>query len=172
MPVMRYIVALVLALPFPALAGITGVASVIDGDTIEVNAHPWPGMTVRVLVRLNTIDAPEIAGKCPEEKALAIRARDRLKALAGSTVQLVDVRRGRCTEFSAPHQRAWPGLGLRRKRKRPPRRTAPVSYWGVCLCCTTSFRWRDPRSVVVNPATCEKGRIVPVGVFSDRYAGP
>ena len=68
---------------------------VIDGDTIEVNAHPWPGMTVRVLVRLNTIDAPEIAGKCPEEKALAIRARDRLKALAGSTVQLVDVRRGR-----------------------------------------------------------------------------
>ena len=104
MPVMRYIVALVLlALPFLALADtgtipgpiVVDVVQVIDGDTIEVNAHPWPGMTVRVLVRLNTIDAPEIAGKCPEEKALAIRARDRLKALAGSTVQLVDVRRGR-----------------------------------------------------------------------------
>ena len=103
MPVMRYIVVFILALPFPALAEsetipgpiMVDVVQVIDGDTIEVNAHPWPGMTVRVLVRLNAIDAPEIAGKCPEEKALAIRARDRLKALAGSTVQLVDVRRGR-----------------------------------------------------------------------------
>ena len=97
------ILALALMLPLPALAEsetipspiVVDVVQVIDGDTIEVNAHPWPGMTVRVLVRLNTIDAPEIAGKCPEERALAIRARERLKALAGSTVQLVDVRRGR-----------------------------------------------------------------------------
>ena len=103
MPVRRYIVVFILARPFPALADsetipgpiVVDVVQVIDGDTIEVNAHPWPGMTVRVLVRLDTIDAPEIAGKCPEEKALAIRARNRLRALAGSTVQLVDVRRGR-----------------------------------------------------------------------------
>ena len=47
MPVMRYIVVLVLALPLPALAEsetipgpiVVDVVQVIDGDTIEIHCH-------------------------------------------------------------------------------------------------------------------------------------
>jgi endonuclease YncB( thermonuclease family) len=62
MSVMRYFVAFILARPFPALADeiihgpITAVVvSVYDGDTLDVDAHPWPGMTIRVRVRLESI---------------------------------------------------------------------------------------------------------------------
>lgn len=52
---MRYVLALILALPFPALADIAGVASVIDGDTLEIHGHR---------IRLHGIDAPESAQRC------------------------------------------------------------------------------------------------------------
>lgn len=67
------------------------VVSVYDGDTITVDAKPWPGMTMRVSVRLLGIDTPEIRGECPEETALAKRARDRLVQLIGARVQLYDL---------------------------------------------------------------------------------
>ncbi len=76
--------------PIPA-----DVVRVIDGDTFDADAHPWPGMTIRIRIRLESIDAAEMRGKCPAEIALAIKARDRLKALVGDVVQLVDVRRGK-----------------------------------------------------------------------------
>jgi micrococcal nuclease len=47
-------------------------ACVIDGDTIKIGARK---------IRVEGIDAPEMAGHCAEESALAIRARDRLRAL-------------------------------------------------------------------------------------------
>ena len=100
-PVMRWLILLILALPFPASAAeVThgpvpaAVVSVYDGDTLTVDASPWPGFTVRTSVRIDGIDTPEIRGKCDAEKALAVQARDRLRALAGSTVQLTDIRLG------------------------------------------------------------------------------
>jgi len=47
------------------LATVTGpiagiVAKTIDGDTVEVDAQPWPDMTINVRIRLADIQAPEI----------------------------------------------------------------------------------------------------------------
>ncbi len=100
-PAMRWLILIVLALPFPALADpipgpITAhVVSVYDGDTITVAAVPWPGVTIRVGVRVEGIDTPEILGKCEAEKALAVRARDRARELVGATVELRNVRHGK-----------------------------------------------------------------------------
>lgn len=48
------------------------VTCVVDGDTVWIN---------REKIRLLDIDAPEMQGRCPAERALAIRARDRLVVL-------------------------------------------------------------------------------------------
>lgn len=50
----------------------TRVTCVHDGDTLWLAGEK---------VRLAGIDAPELAGRCPAETALAIRARNRLIAL-------------------------------------------------------------------------------------------
>ncbi len=84
--------ALVLALaPTIALAGeiIPGpvtadVVSVYDGDTLTVDAHPWPQITVRTSVRVDGIDAPEIRGKCDSEKAMAREAANSPARASGS----------------------------------------------------------------------------------------
>jgi len=69
---------------------------VVDGDTIEVLARIWPDHYVETLVRLAGIDAPELRGRCPEEIALADRAKERLTALlAGHRLRLVDVHYGK-----------------------------------------------------------------------------
>ncbi|MHB2267725.1 thermonuclease family protein [Aliihoeflea sp. PC F10.4] len=60
------------------------VVRVIDGDTVEADAHVWPGHTVRVSVRLRGIDAPELRSRCDEERRMAERARAHLSALLGS----------------------------------------------------------------------------------------
>lgn len=52
---------------------------VIDGDTVEVEAHIWPGHTVQTGVRLAGIDTPELRGRCPEEIGQAQAARDVLE---------------------------------------------------------------------------------------------
>ncbi|SMF77521.1 nuclease homologue [Tistlia consotensis] len=64
------------------------VVSVYDGDTLTVRAHVWLGTTVETAVRLRGVDAPEIRGKCESERAAAIRARDTLRDLVGSVVEL------------------------------------------------------------------------------------
>jgi endonuclease YncB( thermonuclease family) len=77
------------ALPGP-VAG--RVVRVVDGDTLVVRAHIWLGQEVETAVRLLGIDAPELKGRCPHERALAERARDRLAALvAGGGVVLTDI---------------------------------------------------------------------------------
>jgi micrococcal nuclease len=48
------------------------VTCVVDGDTVWV---------AREKIRLLDIDAPEMEGKCPAERALAVRSRDRLIVL-------------------------------------------------------------------------------------------
>jgi endonuclease YncB( thermonuclease family) len=57
------------------------VTSVYDGDTVTMNVSVWANQTVEAKVRLKGIDTPEIRGKCPEEKELAIKAREFLKEM-------------------------------------------------------------------------------------------
>ncbi len=77
----------VLAGPIHAL-----VVRVVDGDTVEVDAQIWLGQKVRTLVRLTGVDAPELKGACPQERALAQSAREHLALrLAEGTAELVDV---------------------------------------------------------------------------------
>lgn len=53
-----------------------------DGDTCTVDIPGWPPIIgQRMPVRLRGLDAPEIRGACDKERELAVRARDRLRAL-------------------------------------------------------------------------------------------
>jgi len=73
------------------------VVRIIDGDTLEVNAHPWPGHAVRVSVRLRGIDTPERRSQCPDQRAAAQLARIELERLVSgfSTVELINVAGGK-----------------------------------------------------------------------------
>ena len=51
------------------------VLSIYDGDTFTVRAAIWPRHTVEIAIRIAGIDAPELHGKCPREKKLAIKAK-------------------------------------------------------------------------------------------------
>ena len=71
------------------------VVRVIDGDTVEVDARPWPGMTIRGAVRLMGYDAPELRGKCaPEREAAAAKAALERLLPAGATVRLAGPHNG------------------------------------------------------------------------------
>jgi endonuclease YncB( thermonuclease family) len=59
------------------------VERVIDGDSLAVRVDIWPGLEVATIVRLRGIDAPELSGRCPEERRRAAAARDALAALVG-----------------------------------------------------------------------------------------
>ncbi|NQU58540.1 MAG: thermonuclease family protein [Rhodospirillales bacterium] len=71
------------------------VVSVHDGDSIVVDAHPWPGMTIRINVRVRGIDSPEIKGKCAAEINAAIIARDRMAELVQGGIRLENIRLGK-----------------------------------------------------------------------------
>jgi len=77
------------AVPGPVAAQIIRV---VDGDTLTVRALIWIGQEVETNVRLTGIDTPELRGKCPEEKALAERAKFHLMLLtADGAVSLHDI---------------------------------------------------------------------------------
>jgi micrococcal nuclease len=67
------------------------VIRVIDGDTLAVRADIWIGQSVATSVRIRGIDAPEMRGRCAEEKALAAAARDLLAEIAGPVVAIGNV---------------------------------------------------------------------------------
>ena len=66
-----------------------------DGDTITFLMEIYPDTLVLRNVRLYGIDTPEIYGKCPEEKARAIVARDyveeKLSASEDIVVTVIDI---------------------------------------------------------------------------------
>jgi endonuclease YncB( thermonuclease family) len=65
------------------------LVSVIDGDTVMVNARPWPQQSISVLVRIRGIDTPELHAHCPGLRELALAARDVLaEALASEQGRL------------------------------------------------------------------------------------
>ena len=61
------------------------VLRILDGDTLLVDAMPWPDQHVRVAVRLRGVDAPEMKAKCPAEREAAHAARAALVDLAGES---------------------------------------------------------------------------------------
>lgn len=68
------------------------VLAVIDGDTFRAQIPVWDGLTVTTLVRLYGIDAPEIHGKCKDEKDKAIQAKEALaRFLQGEIITLHSV---------------------------------------------------------------------------------
>ncbi len=72
------------------------VEQVLDGDTVRARAMIWLDQEVRITVRLQDVDTPELKGRCSRETELAKRAhqftRDVLKS--GSIV-LTNIRRGK-----------------------------------------------------------------------------
>jgi len=60
------------------------VLKVLDGDTIMVRARVWVGQDIEIKVRISGIDAPELRGRCGEERLLARKARDFLRARIGT----------------------------------------------------------------------------------------
>jgi endonuclease YncB( thermonuclease family) len=61
------------------------VVEVLDGDSLRADVVLWPDITQRIIVRIAGIDAPELHGaRCPEERDLAIEARDTLRQLVGA----------------------------------------------------------------------------------------
>lgn len=52
------------------------VISVYDGDTFKANVKIWPNLNSIVSVRVNGVDTPEMKGKCPYERELAIKSRN------------------------------------------------------------------------------------------------
>jgi len=65
--------------------------SVVDGDTLLVQARPWPQHSVTVLVRIRGIDAPELKAKCETARLAANRAKTRLADLAHGRIRLTNI---------------------------------------------------------------------------------
>jgi endonuclease YncB( thermonuclease family) len=57
------------------------VLRVVDGDTFEARVNLWPGLDITTRVRLRGIDAPEMKGRCGEERNKAEAAREALRAI-------------------------------------------------------------------------------------------
>ncbi len=57
------------------------LVKVVDGDTVLVEAMPWPDNKVSTYVRLRGIDAPELKSKCPTFRKAALRAKEELTDL-------------------------------------------------------------------------------------------
>lgn len=72
------------------------IIKVIDGDTVLVNATPWPSHTIRVYVRLRDINTPELKSKCKEERNAAYQAKRALiDLICGDTITLHHISGGK-----------------------------------------------------------------------------
>jgi endonuclease YncB( thermonuclease family) len=72
------------------------VERVIDGDTLYVRAYIWLEQEIRVMVRVNGVDAPELNGRCPYEKQLARSAKSFVESAVGrQKVLLQNITRGK-----------------------------------------------------------------------------
>ncbi len=66
-------------IPGPVAADILRI---VDGDTLLVEARPWPQQKMEVYVRIRGIDAPELKSSCRSVRYAARAARDTLAELA------------------------------------------------------------------------------------------
>ncbi len=72
------------------------VVRVIDGDTLDVRVRIWLDQTIRVLVRIRGIDAPERKAQCAHERHMARQAARHLEsAVATGPVVLRNIGSGK-----------------------------------------------------------------------------
>lgn len=69
------------------------IIRVVDGDTLLVEAQPWPQQKMEVYVRVRGIDAPELKSKCEAIRSAGMDARHALETLAAqsSRIQLTRI---------------------------------------------------------------------------------
>jgi endonuclease YncB( thermonuclease family) len=69
------------------------ILRVIDGDTLLVEARPWPQQTMEVYVRIRGIDTPEMHSKCEAVRRAGADARHVLEQLTeySPEVQLTQI---------------------------------------------------------------------------------
>lgn len=77
---------------FDGLKATGKVVSVYDGDTITVAFDTFGLGFFKHNVRLSGIDAPEMKGKTPEEKAAAVKSRDYLRVCCEGKEVTIDVK--------------------------------------------------------------------------------
>lgn len=63
------------------------VVAIYDADTLTLDVHPWTNETRRLKIRIGRVDAPEIRGKCAEEREMARSARDLVTAWLGGRIE-------------------------------------------------------------------------------------
>lgn len=69
---------------------------VVDGDTVLVDAEPWPNYYITVYVRLRDIDTPELNSKCLNVRKRAKAAKLALsEMLIGQKLQLYNITGGK-----------------------------------------------------------------------------
>src|SRR6218665_2659462 len=61
------------------------ILRVVDGDTLLVEAQPWPQQKMEVYVRIRGIDAPELKSRCAQNREAGIGARNALEVLAAGS---------------------------------------------------------------------------------------
>lgn len=71
------------------------VVRVLDGYSIAVKAFTYPGEIKIVTVRVDGVDTPELRGKCPKEKDLALRAKKFTEDFIGQRIRLNNVHFGK-----------------------------------------------------------------------------
>lgn len=75
---------------------VSEVTSIYDGDTFRANIASWPPIIGnRVSIRVKGIDAPELRGKCEQEKQLARKAKQAAVAMIrnGRKIELRNLQR-------------------------------------------------------------------------------
>ncbi|MGB0721176.1 MAG: thermonuclease family protein [Gammaproteobacteria bacterium] len=79
-------------------ATVSEVTSIYDADTFRVNIADWPEVVgYRIPIRVVGVDAPEIRGKCEQEKVRARAAKQfTVAALRGArSIELRNIKRGK-----------------------------------------------------------------------------
>lgn len=75
----------------------TAIVSIYDADTFRVNLPcDYPLVCHAFPIRATGYDAPEIRGKCPEEKEKALRAKEFVRATLSKShkIELRNIKRG------------------------------------------------------------------------------
>jgi micrococcal nuclease len=79
-------------------ATVSEVRSIYDGDSFRVNINGWPDIIGKsVPIRVLSVDAPEMRGKCEAEKLAARIAKQHTVALlrSGKMIELTNMQRGK-----------------------------------------------------------------------------
>lgn len=64
------------------------ILRVVDGDTLLVEAMPWPQQRIEVYVRIRGIDAPETRSKCARIRLAGTNAKQALEELTTPSAKI------------------------------------------------------------------------------------